>query len=126
MGKEKEQKEKIIVDTEELEGDKFQGTITNVKSGKTNPNQPEKTYVTLSMDVDYSDEPYDLFIPYSVRKQSVWAFFINVLKDCDVKIKNVEDLKGETFIFERKDIVLRGGFKAKEGFPLPIQHIPKR
>jgi hypothetical protein len=112
-----------VVDFDAMEGDTFVGKITNVSFGKTNVNQPDKEYVTLTMDVDYMDKPYDLFIPYSPRKQSVWANFLTALTACDVKIKSVNDLKGATFKFERKDIVLRGGFKAKEGFPIPIEHI---
>jgi len=119
MGK----KKAIIVDFDDMEGDTFVGTITNVTHGKTNENQPDKEYVTITMDVDYMEKPYDLFIPYSERKQSVWANFLTALKECDVKIKEIEDLKEQTFKFERKDIILRGGFKAKEGFPIPVEHI---
>ena len=112
-----------IVNLDDMKGDTFTGKITDVRFGKTNPNQPDKDYVTLVMDVDYMDKPYELYIPYTTRKESVWKHFLEHLQKCDVKLASVKDLKGETFIFERKDVVLRGGFIAKEGFPLPIEHV---
>lgn len=123
MGKKDKKGTGPVVELDALEGDTFIGEITDVSFGKTNPNQPDKDYVTLVMNVDYMEKPYELYIPYSERKQSVWANFLAALGECDVKIKDINDLKGESFRFERKDIILRGGFKAKEGFPLPIEHI---
>jgi len=123
MAKTEKKKSGPVVDLDSLEGDTFIGEITDVKFGKSNPNQPDKEYVTLVMNVDYMENPYELYIPYSERKQSVWAHFLEALKACDVTMKDVNDLKGESFRFERKDIILRGGFKAKEGFPLPIEHL---
>lgn len=117
-------KDEIVTNLDDLQGDTFTGKITDVKVGKSNPNQEDKVYITLVMDVDYMEDDYELYIPYSNKKMSVWGFFLKALvDDAGVKIKTPDDLKGESFLFERRDVVMRGGFVAKSGFPMPKEHL---
>jgi len=113
----------IVTDLEGFQGDTFVGTITDVSVGKSNPNQEDKVYITLEMDVDYMEDPYNLYIPYSNKKKSVWGEWLKCLvEEAGVKIKSPDDLKDETFLFERRDIVFGRDFVAKTDFPMPIEH----
>lgn len=113
----------IVTDINGLEGDVFVGAITDVKVGKSNPNQPDQVYITVVMDVDHFDDPYELYIPYNPKRRSVWGVWLTALrKEAGIKIDTPKDLVGSTLKFDRRDIVF-GDFTAKENFPIPIQDL---
>lgn len=125
----KSDEEEIVTNFDDLEdqSDEFkflEGEIVDVKVEKSNENMPDKLYINVGLEVDFREEPWEISIPYSKQKESVWGRFLTALKEnCGITIESPKDLKGLKLKFERGPIILESGFEAKKDFPLPIEDI---
>lgn len=117
----------IECDLDKFKGDVFEATVENVSIVKgRNPDFPDKVHVVLECNVEFMDDLYEISIPHSTKRESVWAYWLKALKEeAGLKIAKPEDLVGVTLKFERRPVVLRGGFEARSSMPMPVELIEK-
>lgn len=132
MAKNKEKD--IIVDVEGLKGDTFEGKIDNVSvitrevtiaQGTDKERQEDRDYIHIELEVPFmQDDLYKIDLPVSDKEESGWGYWLKALKsDAGIEIEKLKDLEGLELEFERRPIVLAGGFMAKKECPMPIAEV---